>query len=175
MSAIVNVVAPESSGDEKSCLEPAQVRNLPPRFSNGRFAKACNLSRTVEARKRRREIREQAEGAECGGCGDQENDEPRAKHRQVSSPENLDIGRHTVHLRCLAEGLAECRNPDCKQPLVLADATGEKRYGLGSVLAIPRSLQGMQICQPGGYGHTHRDKRLAWAKAIHKQREGCSW
>ena len=68
---------------------------------------------------------------------EQENDEPRAKHRQVSSPENLDIGRRTVHLRRLAEGLAECRNPDCKQPLVLADATGEKRFSLGSVLAIP--------------------------------------
>lgn len=46
-------------------------------------------------------------------------------------------GRRIVHLRTLAEGLSECKNPSCMKPLVLADCERDNRYGLASVLSVP--------------------------------------
>ena len=37
----------------------------------------------------------------------------------------------------LGEGLSECQNSKCKQPLVLLDYIKENKFGLASVLSIP--------------------------------------
>ncbi len=103
------------------------TKALPPRFG-GRWTKPCNVLRTLKAIKRRREL--------CAAGNDGNHDEPCRK--QKATVQMCDgIGRRAVHLRCLAEGLSQCKNPVCKQPLVLADTTRELRYGLGSVLEVP--------------------------------------
>lgn len=46
-------------------------------------------------------------------------------------------GRRVIHLRSLAEALATCKNPECRQPLVLLDCAEEKLFGLASILTVP--------------------------------------
>lgn len=65
--------------------------------------------------------------------------------------ESWEVGRRVVELKLLAEGLKECIF--CKEPLCLNSCTGEKKYGLASILYVACRECGNTNSVPTGKRH----------------------
>ena len=106
------------------------------RSAKGRFSKYDSVHNAARARaEKRKKLVQDAEEFAAGSASVSPAQESSAA--SDSETEFPCLGRRAVHMRGLAEGLSECQNSNCKQPLVLLDCIKEKIFGLASVLSIP--------------------------------------
>ena len=93
------------------------------RSAKGSFSKYDSVHNAARARAEKRKNKQDEEFAAGSASVSPAQESSAASDSETEFP---CLGCRAVHMRGLAEGLSECQNSKCKQPLVLLDCIKEK-------------------------------------------------